>query len=129
MKKIIRAITSLTFISLVFLTAVLAQTTADKITGEWLNEQKDKKILVFQASDGSFAAKITWLKEAAEGGSKTGAIIIKDLKLTGQEYTGGQIFTPKHGWVKGKAAINTKGQLELTGNQGFFSKTQTWSRP
>lgn len=96
-----------------------SQTTpADKITGEWINDQKDKKLLFYKANDGSYEAK-----------GKNGQIMIKSLQFKDGKYYGGVLYLPaKETWVKCSARLKDDRTLDITGSKGMFSKTVTWTK-
>jgi len=128
MKQILKNTKWTTFICCLFISiAMYAQTPGDKICGEWVNEQMDKKITFDKVGDGSYTAKLSWKKTS--DGPVVGTTIVKKLIFKDGKYSGGQLFTPKSGWINGKALVNDKGELELTGSKSFFSKTQIWTRP
>lgn len=57
-----------------------------------------------------------------------GMEIIKDLKQTGKEYTGGTILDPKEGKIYTCKLWVENGSLMVRGYIAFFFRTQTWHR-
>ncbi|GAA3912228.1 DUF2147 domain-containing protein [Chitinophaga oryziterrae] len=99
---------------------------ADKINGEWTNDQHDKKILFHKTNDGTYEGEIIWTKGTK---AKPGDTIIKGLKFRDNKYTDGQLFLPARGeWVKCSAVLKNENTLEITGSKSMFSKTVTWTK-
>ena len=106
-----------------------AQTKADDITGEWLNADKDRKILMQKATNGTYFAKISWLKNANDAEYKIGQIVIKGLAFEKGGYKSGQAYSPSNGgWVKATAKLNNANLLDVTGYKYFLSKTRSYTR-
>lgn len=109
--------------------AVMAQSKADDITGEWLNADKDRKIQFFKSTAGSYFAKIIWLQNANDAEYKMGMIVIKGLAFKDGEYSGGQAYSPSNGgWVKATAKLKDINNLNVTGYKYFLSKTRSYTR-
>ncbi len=119
----------LTVLFLLIANVAFSQSTADDITGEWFNGDKDRKIQFVKATNGSYFAKISWLKNANDAEYKLGQVVIKGLAFKEGAYFGGQAFSPANGgWVKATAKLKNANQLDVTGSKYFISKTRTYTR-
>ena len=106
-----------------------AQSKADDIVGEWLNADKDRKIQFTRAGNGTYNAKISWLKKANDEEYKMDMVVIKGLTFKNGEYGGGQAYSPGNGgWVKATAKLKDINTLNVTGYKYFLSKTRSYTR-
>ncbi len=108
---------------------LIAQPGADAITGEWLNANQDRRIQFLKAKDGSYYARISWLKTATDPEYKSGQVVIKDLVFKDGSYNDGKAFSPENGgWVKCTAKLKDQQTLAVTGHKYFLSKTRVYTR-
>jgi uncharacterized protein (DUF2147 family) len=97
--------------------------------GEWLNADKDRKILFTKAGNGTYYVKISWLKKANDEEYKMEMVVIKGLTFKNGEYSGGHHYSPSNGgWVKATANLKDINTLNVTGYKYFLSKTRTYTR-
>ncbi len=124
--------------------AAKAQTAnkADAILGEWLNEKKDARFLIYK-SDNKYFGKIVW-----GTGSETKDMKNPDTKLRSRELVGltilnnfvfdgkktwedGSIYDPKNSKTYDcKMTLIDKNKLDVRGYVGLslFGRTETWTR-
>lgn len=133
---------------LLLILPLMAQT-ADRITGVWYTGDKDSKIEISKAEDGSFIGKIIWLKEPndAQEKPKTDSKnsdaklskrplqqlqVLSGLTYDGKgKYSGGKIYDPKSGKTySAKAEMTNNNSLALRGFIGIAlaGRTDTWTR-
>ncbi len=125
---------------------LFSQQAAERITGQWLNEEKDAKIEIYQSGT-LFFGKLIWgknliLKDGRlrkdeknpDAGLKERTllhtVILKDLEYNGKEWTGGTIYDPKSGNTY-SCTLKLNGDiLHLRGYKGFtlLGRTTTWAR-
>lgn len=127
---------------LVGLTNSFAQSKADFIIGEWINEKKDAKIQIYKEGTAYFG-KILW-----GTGSETKDVKNPDVKLKDRDVVGlvilknfifdgdstwkdGTIYDPREGKTysckitqKGKDKINIRGFIGIS----MFGRTEVWTR-
>ncbi len=109
--------------------ASVAQSKADDIIGDWLNADKDRKIQFTKAGNGTYYAKISWLKKANDEEYKMDMVVINGLTFKNGEYRGGQAYSPSNGgWVKATAKLKDINTLNVTGYKYFLSKTRSYTR-
>ncbi len=122
---------------------------ADKITGLWLNYDKDSQIEIYKKGD-LYYGKIIWTKEPnnEDGSPKrdiknpdpklrnqtyVGLEIIKDFKYIDGEWQGGTIYDPRSGTLY-KCVMwfedDNYNSLNIRGYVGFslLGKTTVWTR-
>lgn len=90
-----------------------AQTQAKAIVGEWLNEDKDAKVTIYEQGD-KFYGKVSWLKEPNDDNGKprvdeenpdaslrkrpiSGLVLLKNFSFQEGEWKSGTIYDPKNG--------------------------------
>jgi uncharacterized protein (DUF2147 family) len=135
--------TSMLLISFLLLQVIArAQTNADAITGEWLTQAKDGKILIYK-EDNQYMGKII-------GGNSNSSLDEKnpDIKLRNQPLLGKVIlwkfrFNGKDKWEEGKIydpnngktydcviKLKNNDELEVRGYVGIslFGRTELWTR-
>jgi len=102
---------------------------ADKITGVWLNQDKDKKFEVYKTKSNSYEAKVVWVKEGSDA-KPVGSVIFKDLRYKSKGlYADGKVYAAQSNeWVKCKAELKDSKTLIFTGIKGMFSRSQTWTK-
>jgi len=120
----------------------------DKIEGEWYNEEKTSKILIYKAVDGYFWGKIVWLKEPIRYGKPRVdefnpddklknrplinlPVLIRFTKTDDKTYDGGKIYDAKSGKTY-KSTITYRSDKEL-GIRGYIGisligRTTTFTR-
>ncbi len=119
------------------------------LLGQWKTTDddsgKEKAVVEIYQSEGKFYGKITKLLlpedqgkvfEKGEGNEKdkpvVGLIILKDMSLDGDEYSGGTITDPNNGKVyKCKIEVLDNGEkLKLRGYKGvsLIGRTEYWNR-
>jgi len=121
---------------------------AESPVGTWktIDEKSGKPVSEVQLFEqgGKLNGKITALTEpndkagkpktctACKGDDKdkpiVGLVIVKDLALDGERYTGGTITDPEDGKVYQAEIWPEDGKLKVRGHVGFLSRTQTWVR-
>ncbi len=112
-----------------FTSPVIAQPVPDAITGEWLNANQDRRIQFLKAKEGTYYARISWLKSARDPEYKAGQIVIKDLVFKDGVYKDGKAFSPENGgWVNCSAKLKDHQTLAVTGHKYFLSKTRVYTR-
>ncbi|MFD3293774.1 DUF2147 domain-containing protein [Aquirufa sp. KTFRIE-69F] len=138
MKKFTFSFLTLFFVSL----AVLANSTADTIIGEWISQEKDGKIIIYKQGD-QYHGKISWGKtpgrkdgknpdEKLRGRELLGAVILKNFKFTGSAWENGTIYDPNSGKTydcilkikDGNKTLDIRGFVGIS----MFGRTSTWSR-
>ena len=124
---------------------VFAQSKADKIVGNWTNEEADARFVIAKAGD-TYSAKITWLSQPNEvsGAPKTdkhnpdknlrarhiiGIDIFTQLKFDNGIWDGTDVYSPEKGiYAKLKIELVDDNHLKIIGSKGVFSSTKTWVR-
>jgi len=120
----------LTVLALVLFQAGTAssQEDANKILGEWKNETADRKIQFYQDTDGTYAAKLSWINDE-NSDKKIGTIVVKKLQYQDGRYSKGLVYVPAQNvWLPCTVVVKNSNTLEITGGKGFFSKTRLWIR-
>lgn len=117
------------------------------IVGEWLNEEKDGKVMIYQQGD-KFFGKISWLEDATneDGTPRTdannpkeelrskqlsGLVILKDFKYSDGEWKGGKIYDPKNGKTYSCYMKMTGEKLKIRGfvmGMRALGRTTYWTR-
>jgi uncharacterized protein (DUF2147 family) len=119
-----------------------AQSKADVIIGEWINEKKDAKFQIFKQDDKYFG-KIIWgtgdqKKDTKNPDTKLrnreviGIIMLRDFVFDGDDtWEKGTIYDPREGKTysckitqKGKNQINVRGFVGIS----MFGRTEIWTR-
>lgn len=126
-------------------TAVFAQNPADKIVGEWLNEEKTSKIEISKTGN-SYSGKIVWLAHpyGSDGKPLTdiknpdphkrtqsilGLTIVTGLKYSSGEWMGGTIYAPKKGqYADCSVTVSDSNKLKIKVSKGILSKTIIWTK-
>lgn len=126
---------------------VNAQNNADKVTGVWLNEEKDAKVEVYE-SNGKYFGKLIWGKDLvlADGSFRKddknpdkklksrallNLVMVSNLSFDGKEWSGGTIYDPKSG-NSYSCTMKLDGKtLHLRGYKGIslLGRTTVWTRP
>lgn len=120
----------------------LAQSKADAILGEWINEKKDAKFQIFKQDDKYFG-KIIWgtgdqKKDVKNPDSKLrnrdviGLTILKNFVFDGDNtWEDGTIYDPREGKTysckitqKGANKINVRGFVGIS----LFGRTEVWTK-
>jgi uncharacterized protein (DUF2147 family) len=120
---------------------------AEKIIGNWLNEEKDAKIEIYK-SENAYFGKLVWGDKIFEADGKTSRkdannedkelknrdllnlILLTNFIYDDGSWTGGKVYDPKSGKTY-SCTIKFKGdKLEIRGYVGIalFGRTTTWSR-
>jgi uncharacterized protein (DUF2147 family) len=120
---------------------------ADKIIGNWLNEEKDAKIEIYK-SENTYFGKLVWGDKIFEADGKTSRkdannedkelkkrdllnlILLTNFIFDDGSWTGGKVYDPKSGKTY-SCTIKFKGEkLEIRGYMGIalFGRTTIWSR-
>ncbi len=128
--------------------AVLAQRMeADKITGYWLNAEKDAKIQIYKYNSRYFG-KIVWVKNMYEKDGVTirtdlknpdkearsksfiNLVILTNLKYDDGEWIGGKIYDPKSGKTYSCTVNVNSGAIKIRGYIGvsMFGRTTVWEK-
>jgi len=139
------------FFSMFFSISGIAQSTNDKITGVWWNEEKTSRVEVYE-ENGKYYGKVVWLKDNTNPDGTTprkdynnpdtklqSRQLIGTRILTGltwdasdKEWDSGQIYDPKTGKTYSCYAVLQKdGKLFLKGyvlGMPFLGKSTLWSR-
>jgi uncharacterized protein (DUF2147 family) len=136
---------TVTFVTLVFALTMFAQNEADRITGIWVNGQKNIRIEFFKTTIG-YAARIVWLKEPDDENGKpkldvenpnpslrnkplVGTTIIYNLKFDGKNYVSGKIYAPRKGMTADcSIRLISADKIEITGKKGFVNEKKIWTR-
>jgi uncharacterized protein (DUF2147 family) len=119
-----------------------AQTKADAILGEWINEKKDAKFEIFK-KDNKYFGKLIWgtggeTKDVKNPDTKLrnreviGIVMLNNFVFDGDDTWGdGTIYDPREGKTysckitqKGKDKINVRGFVGIS----MFGRTEVWSR-
>jgi uncharacterized protein (DUF2147 family) len=140
--------TVVTLFALILSTSAMAQTSsADKVLGVWLNEEKDGKIEIYKTGD-TYAGKILDGKNLLENDGNTlrkdarnpdknlrnrallHLVILTGFKYEDNEWTGGKIYDPKSGKTYSSTIKLKNDKLELRGYVGFslLGRTTVWER-
>lgn len=116
-----------------------------KITGKWMNEDKDAQIEIFQ-KESKFFGKIIWLKEPNQlnGKPKTdvknenehlrnrpviGLVVLSGLTYSNGKWINGRIYSPKNGIsVACAATLINDNELKLILSKSVFRTTRIWKR-
>lgn len=127
--------------------SLFAQSGADKILGNWLNEEKDAKIEIYKSGEKYFG-KLIWGKNLYEPDGKTsrtdrenpnpklksrkleGLVLLTNFTYDDGEWKGGKIYDPKSGKTY-SCIMRFKGStLEIKGYVGIslLGRTTTWTR-
>ncbi|MFY7666781.1 DUF2147 domain-containing protein [Flavobacterium sp.] len=120
----------------------LAQSKADAILGEWINEKKDAKFQIFKQDD-KYYGKIIWgtgdqKKDVKNPDSKLrnrdviGLTILKNFVFDGDNtWEDGTIYDPREGKTysckitqKGANKINVRGYVGIS----LFGRTEVWTK-
>ena len=120
----------------------------EKIEGLWFNQEKEAKIEIYKAKDGTFYGKIVWLKEPnRDGKPKTdihnpkedqrsapelGLLILKRFKKdSDSKFDDGTIYDPRNGktysctiTVKDANTLSIRGYIGIS----LIGQTNTWTR-
>jgi uncharacterized protein (DUF2147 family) len=124
---------------------LFAQNTADKILGNWKNEEANARFEITK-TDSTYSAKVTWLAEPldTDGNPKTdkrnpdktlrtrpiiGIDIFTGLKFDNGIWNGTEIYSPEKGIsAKLKIELPNDSTLKITGSKGIFSQTKICTR-
>lgn len=121
---------------------------ADKIEGQWYNEEKTAKVEIYKANDQKFWGKIVWLKEPLRDGKPKidinnpkenarsqpiiGLPILRSFVKSGDnKYTDGQIYDPKNGKTYScTITYKSDNELSVRGFMGIsmIGRTTKWTR-
>lgn len=119
-----------------------AQSKADAIIGEWINEKKDAKFQIFK-QEGKYFGKIIWgtgdqKKDTKNPDSKLrnreviGLIILKNFVFDGDDtWENGTIYDPREGKTYScKITQRTNDKINIRGFVGIsmFGRTEVWTR-
>ncbi len=129
-------------ISYLFATPLLAQTKADAILGEWINEAKDAKFQIYK-KDNKYFGKIIWGTGGDTKDSKNpepklrsreliGLTILNNFVFDGSDtWENGTIYDPKEGKTY-SCTINLKSpkEMKVRGYIGvsLFGRTEIWTK-
>jgi uncharacterized protein (DUF2147 family) len=113
-----------------------------QIEGRWITEDKSGVIEITKIGE-LFQGKVVGGEKQGDGlDSKNpnpalrsrelmGLVVLKDLKLEGSKYVGGEIYDPNSGnTYKAKAELMEDGRLKLRGFVGIslFGRNEIWIR-
>lgn len=135
----------LLFFFLLLYVPLRAQTDkAHRICGEWYNEKKTSRILIYEKND-KFHGKIIWLKEPETADGKPrkdvnnpkeslrnrdilGLVILVNLVYRDGRWTDGTIYAPQRGeYATCTVTLDEKkNQLSLRVSSGWLSTTVHW---
>jgi len=140
----------LLFSVLLFCCALLAQAQLENMLGEWTTiddktSQPKSVVQIFQATNGLYYGKITALfrkdadgllcekcKGADQNKPVLGMLIIREMKVDGNNLAGGTILDPQSGDVYYcKISLDKNGKLKLRGSldkRGLLGRSQYWER-
>jgi len=138
----------LPFVLLFMLAALVAQAQKELIVGQWLNEDKDAEIRIFEATNGKYYGKIIWLKEPNRNGKPKTDIhnpkaanrnhpiidmqILKGFKkISNVLFEDGTIYDPKNGKTYScKITVKDENTLHIRGFVGIsmLGRTTVWTR-
>jgi uncharacterized protein (DUF2147 family) len=128
--------------------AAQAQSDGRAILGEWLNEDKDAKVSIYQEGD-KFYGKVSWLKDpnGDDGKPKVdeknpdaakrsrpvkGLVLLKDFRYEDKEWKGGTIYDPKNGKTYDcYMAFESSNKLKIRGfvmGMRALGRTTYWTR-
>ncbi|TDE17647.1 DUF2147 domain-containing protein [Dyadobacter psychrotolerans] len=122
-------------------------TAADKILGEWLNEEKDEKIEIYKSGIHYFG-KVTWGTDFLEADGKTSkkdlrntdetlkarnlinTIILNKFEYNDGTWDNGTMYDPKSGKTYNCIIKLRNNKLEIRGYVGvsLFGRTTYWER-
>lgn len=130
-------------------TVVLATSPAfaTGLPGEWLTEDKDAALTIAECG-GHLCGRIIWLDSARDRGGSVrldrnnpdrakqgqricGLVVIRDLKPTGANTWGGEVYNPQDGKTyRGTITVLSDNALRLRAYIGLpiFGRSQTWTR-
>jgi uncharacterized protein (DUF2147 family) len=120
---------------------------ATGLVGDWLTEDKDAALTIADCG-GPLCGRIIWLESATgRGGSVRldrnnpdrakrgqricGLVVIRDLKPTGPNTWGGEVYNPQNGKTyRGTITVMSESSLRLRAYVGLpiFGRSQTWTR-
>jgi uncharacterized protein (DUF2147 family) len=117
------------------------QTEPDQIIGQWLNEEKDGRIVIYRQNN-VFFGKIVWGVHQTDKDDKNpeptlrnrerlGLVILKDFVFSKGEWTNGTIYDPSSGKTYScKMTLKDVNTLAIRGYVGlsFLGRTTTWTR-
>ncbi len=125
-----------------------AQTSSTAVLGEWLNEDKDAKVTIYQQGD-KFFGKVSWLKEPNGDDGKPkldeensdaslrsrpikGLVLLKDFHFEDNEWKGGRIYDPKNGKTYDcYMSLESSNKLKIRGfvmGMRRLGRTTYWTR-
>jgi uncharacterized protein (DUF2147 family) len=125
--------------------AVFAQTSGDKIVGNWISEQGHAKFSIFKTGT-TYSAKIIWLAQPLDkqGNPKQdkknpdtklqsrpviGLEVFSGFTYTNNQWKGGKIYNPEQGlYADCKIEMPDANTLKIIASKGFFSITKQWKR-
>mgnify|MGYP000016123894 CR=1 FL=1 len=128
--------------------SLFAQTASTSIVGDWLNEDKDAKVTIYQKGD-LFYGKVSWLKEpnGDDGKPKVddenpdqakrsrpidGLLLLRDFRYEEKEWKGGSIYDPKNGKTYDcYMALESGNKLKIRGfvmGMRAVGRTTYWTR-
>ncbi|HTO17073.1 MAG TPA: DUF2147 domain-containing protein [Edaphocola sp.] len=133
------------FIILFNLFAFVAQ--GQDIRGYWLNDVKEAKVEIYQASNGKYYGKIIWLKEPNRNGKPKvdihnvkeslrtrpimGLVLLSGFEKKSNTYENGTIYDPKNGKTysckitpEGNDKLNIRGFIGIS----LLGRTTVWTR-
>jgi uncharacterized protein (DUF2147 family) len=120
---------------------------ATSLLGDWLTEDKDAALRI-AACGGSLCGRIIWLESPRDRGGSLrrddnnpdrakhgqricGLVVIRDLKPTGPNTWGGDVYNPQDGKTyRGTITVLSDNALRLRAYIGLpiFGRSQTWTR-
>lgn len=117
------------------------------LLGDWLTEDKDAALTIADCG-GPLCGRIIWLESARDRGGSVrrddnnpdrakqgqricGLVVIRDLKPTGPNTWGGEVYNPQDGKThRGTITVLSANALRLRAYIGLpiFGRSQTWTR-
>jgi uncharacterized protein (DUF2147 family) len=120
---------------------------ATGLLGDWLTQDEDAALTIADCG-GPLCGRIIWLENARDRGGSVrrddnnpdpakqgqricGLVVIRDLKPTGPNTWGGEVYNPQDGKTyRGRITVLSESTLRLRAYIGLpiFGRSQTWTR-
>ncbi|KAB7727266.1 DUF2147 domain-containing protein [Rudanella paleaurantiibacter] len=122
--------------------AASAQKDPNAIVGEWLSDQKDRRIQIYRQG-GSYFGRITWGTGTVSNDEKNpnptlrnrpllGLVLLQNLRFDGKNtWQDGTIYDPREGKTYAcKVSLESNNRLNIRGFMGLsmFGRTDVWTR-
>jgi hypothetical protein len=122
----VRALVSLSMVSVLFSGAIDAEVAPCQLAGEWVRDDNVQRIELYQSDTHWFGRVVS----SSEKGVKPGFVMLKDFAADGNAgQFKGTVIVPTSGMQASGDLICTGGdQIKVTGHKLFLSKSHTFTR-